>query len=32
MSEDDVDKCMQYMFLVQLVDLGARPLNACTDF
>lgn len=32
MSEDDVGKCAQYAFLVQLVDLRARAVNAYTNF
>ena len=31
MSEDDVGKCVQYTFLVQLVDLGARGLKTYID-
>lgn len=31
-SEDDVEECAQHTFLVQLVDLRARAINAYADF
>lgn len=30
--ESDVEKCAQYKFLVQLVGLRARAVNAYIDF